>query len=226
MPFQTRLLGKDRLALYSFIHSLSTNFGTTIFEPIAVALAKNNFKTARSYVTAGEFISESALLEIQKIMDNLTTAVCSPNKIAEIEAIRRVCHTGTMRKVKPTKIDVFLESKTGDLYLFDIKTAKPNAGGFKEFKRTMLEWVAVVLCSNPTAQVNTIIAIPYNPYEPQPYNRWTIRGMLDLPHELKVGKEFWDFLGGEGTYQDLLDCFERVGIELRPEIDKYFSRFK
>ena len=135
MPFQTRLLGKDRLALYSFIHSLSTNFGTTIFEPIAVALAKNNFKTARSHVTAGEFISESALLEIQKIMDNLTTAVCSPNKIAEIEAIRRVCHTGTMRKVKPTKIDVFLESKTGDLYLFDIKTAKPNAGGFKEIKR-------------------------------------------------------------------------------------------
>ena len=27
MPFHTRLLGKDRLALYSFIHSLNTNFG-------------------------------------------------------------------------------------------------------------------------------------------------------------------------------------------------------
>ena len=33
MPFHTRLLGKDRLALYSFIHSLNTNFGTSIFEP-------------------------------------------------------------------------------------------------------------------------------------------------------------------------------------------------
>jgi type II restriction enzyme len=31
MPFHTRLLGKDRLALYAFIHSLNTNFGTTIF---------------------------------------------------------------------------------------------------------------------------------------------------------------------------------------------------
>ena len=38
--------------------------------------------------------------------------------------------------------------------------------------------------------------------------------------------EFWDFLGGEGAYHDLLDCFERVGIELRPEIDQYFERFK
>ncbi|GAG26888.1 unnamed protein product, partial [marine sediment metagenome] len=33
MPFHTRLLGKDRMALFSFIHSLNTNFGTSIFEP-------------------------------------------------------------------------------------------------------------------------------------------------------------------------------------------------
>lgn len=31
MPFHTRLLGKDRMALYSFIQSLNTNFGTSIF---------------------------------------------------------------------------------------------------------------------------------------------------------------------------------------------------
>jgi len=40
MPFHTRLLGKDRLALYSFIHSLNTNFGTSIFEPVGLALAQ------------------------------------------------------------------------------------------------------------------------------------------------------------------------------------------
>lgn len=226
MPFHTRLLGKDRLALYSFIHSLSTNFGTSIFEPVAIALAKNNFKIAKTQATAGEFISEGAQFEIQRIMDNLATAVTSPNKNMEIEAIRKVCQTGEKRKVKLTKVDVLLESKTGQLYLFDIKTAKPNAGGFKEFKRTLLEWAAVVLSSNPNAIVNTIIAIPYNPYEPQPYNRWTIRGMLDLGNELKVGNEFWDFLGGEGCYNELLNCFERVGIELKPEIDEYFSKFK
>lgn len=44
MPFHTRLLGKDRLALYSFIHSLNTNFGTTIFEPVAKDLALLRFK--------------------------------------------------------------------------------------------------------------------------------------------------------------------------------------
>ena len=226
MPFHTRLLGKDRLALYSFIHSLSTNFGTAIFQPVAVALAEKRFKRVQTQVKAGNVISERAQLEIQKIMDNLTTATTTPNKPEEISAIRKVCQEGRMRKIKPTKIDVLLESKKGELYLIDIKTAKPNVGGFKEFKRTLLEWAATTLAANPKVEVNTLIAIPYNPYEPKPYNRWTIRGMLDLKNELKVAQEFWDFLGGEGAYQDLLDCFERVGIELRPEIDKYFEKFE
>jgi len=31
--------------------------------------------------------------------------------------------------------------------------------------------------------------------------------MLDIPNELKVADEFWDFIGGEGSYQDLLDSY-------------------
>lgn len=225
MPFHTRLLGKDRLALYAFIHSLNTNFGTSVFEPVAVALAKSRFATAKAQTRAGELISEEALKLIQQIMTELTAAQAAPDKLNEMERIRAVCRTGKMVKVKPTKVDLFVKSLDGEMFLFDIKTAKPNAGGFKEFKRTLLEWVAAVLADAPDAWVNSLIAIPYNPYAPEPYNRWTMRGMLDLPNELKVAEEFWDFLGGAGTYEILLDIFERVGIELRPEIDEYFHQF-
>lgn len=226
MPFHTRLLGKDRLALYSFIHSLNTNFGTSIFEPVAITLAANNFTSASSQQVAGKQISSGAFLVIENIMTGLTTATTTPDKKTEIEKIRAVCKTGEMHNVKLTKVDVKLIAADGEIVLFDLKTAKPNAGGFKEFKRTLLEWVAALLAHDPEANINTLIAIPYNPYEPQPYTRWTMRGMLDLDHELKVAAEFWDYLGGEGTYQELLDCFERVGIELRSEIDQYFTRFK
>lgn len=68
--------------------------------------------------------------------------------------------------------------------------------------------------------------IPYNPYEPKPYDRWTMKGMFDLEKEILVVDELWDFFGGKGTYNNLLDCFEKVGIELRSEIDKYFRKFK
>jgi len=225
MPFHSRLLGKDRMALFSFIHSLNTNFGTSIFEPVALTLAKSKFKRAESQATAGNKISSQAQIEIQKIIDDLTTAKTSPNKTKELEIIRKVAQQGEFRDIKPTKVDVLLESHAGELFLFDIKTAKPNAGGFKEFKRTLLEWVATTLAENSKLKVQTIIAIPYNPYDPEPYNRWTIRGMLDLDRELKVANEFWDFLGGEGAYEDLLKCFERVGIELRNEIDEYFAKY-
>jgi hypothetical protein len=39
------------------------------------------------------------------------------------------------------------------------KTAKPNAGGFKEFKRTLLEWVAASFANDPTVNVQSLIAI-------------------------------------------------------------------
>jgi len=225
MPFHFRLLGKDRIALYSFIHSLSTNFGTSIFEPVAKSLAELNFANAELQQTAGLHISTETQQVIQNIMDNLTTATTIPNKQEEVRAIRAVCQKGEMKTVKPTKVDLKLIGHDNTIYLFDIKTAKPNAGGFKEFKRTLLEWVAATLATNPTANVQTLIAIPYNPYEPQPYNRWTMRGMLDLEHELKVAEEFWDFIGGKGAYNELLDCFEKAGIELRQEIDYYFKIF-
>ena len=225
MPFHFRLLGKDRIALYSFIHSLSTNFGTSIFEPVAKSLAQLNFANAELQQKAGIQISSEAQRVIQNIMDNLTTAVTIPNKTEEIQAIRAVCQQGEMKAVKPTKVDLKLIGHDNTIYLIDIKTAKPNSGEFKGFKRTLLEWVAITLAINPTANVQTLIAIPYNPYNPQPYNRWTMRGMLDLDRELKVAEEFWDFLGGQGAYIELLDCFEKAGIELRPEIDEYFGKF-
>ncbi|MDE0424025.1 MAG: TdeIII family type II restriction endonuclease [Candidatus Poribacteria bacterium] len=70
------------------------------------------------------------------------------------------------------------------------------------------------------------MGLPYNLYEPEPYKRWTLRGMFDLQYDILIAEELWNFIGGEGTYTDLLDAFEIAGIELRPEIDSYFEKFR
>lgn len=225
MPFHTALLGKDRLALYQFIHSLNTNFGTTIFEPVAVELAKNNFEIVKRQVDVSSEISEAVLKEIDIMIDELVIAKRLPNKYEEINRIKEKLFLAPFRKVKLTRVDLFCR-RNNEVYLFDIKTAKPNKGSFLEFKRTLLKWCAAVLSQNPNINVNSCIAIPYNPYYPKPYNRWTMRGMLDLENELKVAEEFWDFLGGIGSYEVLLNIFEEVGKELRDEIDEFFRRFK
>ncbi|MCS7248974.1 MAG: TdeIII family type II restriction endonuclease [Anaerolineales bacterium] len=69
------------------------------------------------------------------------------------------------------------------------------------------------------------MAIPYNPYEPKPYERWTLRRMLDLQEDRFAEKGFWEFLGGEGAYPQLLDALEQAGIELRSGLDAYFGKY-
>ncbi|MEO1927245.1 MAG: TdeIII family type II restriction endonuclease [Nautiliaceae bacterium] len=224
MPFHIALLGKDKLALYQFIHSLNTNFGTTIFEPVAIELAKNNFDKVDRQLKIETEISEETLKEIDIIIDELNIASKKPNKSEEIERIKKKLFIGEKRKVKLTRVDLYCQ-RDNKAYLFDIKTAKPNKGSFLEFKRTLLKWAAAILTINPNLDVYTIIAIPYNPYYPKPYSRWTMAGMLDLENELLVAEEFWDFLGGNGSYDKLLKTFEQVGTEMREEIDEFFKKF-
>ncbi|MGI0407237.1 TdeIII family type II restriction endonuclease [Helicobacter himalayensis] len=224
MPFHTRLLGKDRMALYSFIQSLNTNFGTSIFEPVAEELASSHFDSIKRQMEVPNTITKEAQRVIQDIMDSLESGNSKPNKTMEIARILAVSQSGDVSTIKPTKVDLFLQ-KNDNVYLIDIKTAKPNKGGFKEFKRTLLTWVGCFGLNNPNATINSLIAIPYNPYMPKPYERWTMAGMLDLESELKVAEEFWDFLGGAGSYELILLAFEEVGQEMREEIDEYFERF-
>lgn len=225
MPFHHRLLGRDRMALFSFIHSLNTTFGTSIYEPVAIALAKGKFRSVVSQLKPLNQISSDAQVVIQKIIDDISTTRRAPDKAKELEEIRSVCQSGTLNTVKLTRVDIWLESFQDELYFIDMKTVKPNIGDFKGYKRTLLEWAAVTMTAKPDAKVHSLIAMPYNPYEPNPYDRWTMTGIFDIQEELLIAEELWNFLGGDGTYSDLLDCFEMAGIELRSFIDEHFERF-
>lgn len=226
MPFHIRLLGRDRMALFSFIQSINTILGTSVFEQVAAIIASPNFRRViNQYKEFDNTISDSAQSVIQTILDDLRAARITPNKINEISEILRVAQTGRIRTIRRPRIDLFLEAHDGTEYYFDLKTAKPNRDDIIGFKRKLLEWVAIRGSVKPNVKIYTGLAIPYNPYEPEPYDRWTFQGMFDLNNELKVAKEFWDFLGGKDTYEELLRIFEDVGVELRPEIDQRFSSF-
>jgi len=36
---------------------------------------------------------------------------------------------------------------------------------------------------------------------------------MDFEREVLIGSEFWDALGGEGTYQELMEILEKVREE-------------
>ncbi|GHU61250.1 type II restriction endonuclease TdeIII [Bacteroidia bacterium] len=223
MPFHFRLLGKDRLALHSFMHSILTTFGGSVFEPVAVTIAKNRFVKAEAQYFVGNTIFSDCQNNITEIVNKLTFGGI-PNKTADLEILKNSL-SGKINKVKPAKADLFVENEKGEQFLFDLKTVKPNKGDFEKFKQMLLTWAGIAFTNNKDLKVNTLLGITYNPFFPNPYKSWQMRAMIDIDKELMVAEKFWDFLGGEGAYNELLDCFEKAGIELRPEIDTYFARF-
>ena len=223
MPFHYRLLGEERMIEYSFIHSVNTRFGSSIFEPLAAKIAQERelFIDVSVQKDLGKEISNKAQQEIERIIDDIDN-VGRADKKHEIKIIRSLADKGDMVHTRTAKVDIFLRDKHGKVYLFDLKTVKPNKDSIVSYKRTLLKWTAKYLSSDINADVNSYIAFPYNPYHPNPYSRWTLDNILDTKNELKVGKDFWDFIGGEGTYEALLQCFSNAGKELKQEINSYF----
>jgi len=41
---------------------------------------------------------------------------------------------------------------------------------------------------------------------------------MDLASEVLIGKEFWDMVGGKGTYEEVLNIYQEVGKEKGPDM--------
>jgi len=226
MPFHHRLLGKDRCAMFSFIQSMNTTFGMSIWEQVAVVLAKgaNNY-AERQYKLLGE-IDEGTERFIGDIHRQLREGKINPNMMGQAEEIRSRIRRGQAKIDPDSVVDLFAKIKGTENY-FDITSAKPNMKEFVALKLKLLRWTALRLSQDKNVQVFTRLAIPYNPYHPEPYERWTLKGLYDLENgEVLVGEEFWNFVANDSVYDELLDVFQEVGEELRAEIDKKFAEFR
>ena len=226
MPFHHRLLGKDRYAMFSFIQSMNTTFGISIWEQVAVLLAKGaGHHAVRQFKLLGEIDPNTEEL-IREIHYQLRKGEVQANKLNEISLIRKSVKPGKPKKDPDSVVDLFIVKGKEENY-FDITSAKPNMKEFVALKLKLLRWTALRLSRNKNAEVFTRLAIPYNPYYPKPYKRWTLKELYDLESgEILVGKEFWNFVASDNVYEELLDIFQEVGIKLRDDIDKKFAELR
>lgn len=225
MPFHHRLFGKDRYAMFSFIQSMNTTFGMSIWEQVAAVLAQGKGSYAeRQYKLLGEIDRETEEF-IRNIHYKLRESNINPNIERETEDIRVRIKSGQAKLDPDSIVDLFVKTNQEENYL-DITSVKPNMKEFVALKLKLLRWVALRLSQDKNVQIFTRLAIPYNPYHPKPYERWTLKGLYDLEHgEILVGEEFWNFVASDSIYDDLLDVFQEVGEELRTEIDEKFAEF-
>lgn len=230
-PFFQALFSDREIVTGSLIQSLYTVFGMSIYEQIAVILAKSaGFHAERQYSLLGKIDPETEH-KIDTYWNNLKTSLkekkdVKSNKIDEIEMIRDNIKPGYPLVDGDSTVDVYIKKPTGEEYYIDITTVKNNLKGFEVLKLKMLRWVGLRLSTDINADVSTLIAIPYNPYYPAPYmeSRWNAT-ILDGDNDILIQEEFWNFVGdNENTYNDLIEIFKEVGLEIEDEIKEFFKK--
>jgi len=213
MPFMTRLVQDDELvASFSFMISLATTLGQSIYEKVAEIVASERSEESISHVKIGGSISPARKKIIGEIMNSLRNGEKLPDRKKESHQILSASNTNAAFQKEGNIADFYMK-RNGQEYYFEIKTVKPNIDVFTASKKKVLEWVAI-----KNKEIKSIVALPYNPYAPEPYERFTEQNLLDRKEEFMVGDEFWDFLGGKGTYEQLLKLFEIVGVEYKTKL--------
>jgi hypothetical protein len=218
MPFLARLVqDNEKIAAYSFIHSMATTLGMSIYEDVSVIIASETADEAFRNYGVGGAISEAQKTTIGNIISKLRNGDREANITKETEEILNASSTNGEFQKSGNIADFYMKKDDQEFY-FEIKTVKPNIDVFEKSKTKLLEWIA-----RRRKEVKVFLAFPYNPYHPEPYSRFTEVGMMDAPNDFLVGDEYWDFIGGKETFPDLLKTFDEVGKEFKERLEKKFK---
>lgn len=217
MPFLARLIqDSEKIAAYSFIHSLATTLGMSIYEEVSCIIASDHCDEAYRNYGVGGVLS----VRQKEAINDIVTALRNGGRKANIaqeknEVLQASAENGKFQK--SGNIADFYMKKDGREYFFEIKTVKPNIDVFEKSKTKLLEWVA-----RRRVNVEVYLAFPYNPYHPNPYDRFTESGMMDAPADFLVGEAYWNFIGGPNTFPDLLNVFDAVGKKYKDRLHEKF----
>lgn len=213
MPFLVRLIQDSRrVASYSFIHSIATSLGMSIYEEVSKILAEDTCEECFRNYDLGSVISKDQ----KSVIDNIIRELRNKERAPDYEKDMKLVLSASSKDGKQQKegrIADFYMKRNGVEYFFEIKTVKPNIDVFTESKTKLLEWIA-----RKRKPIKAILAFPYNPYFPKPYKRFTEQNLMQMGVDFWVEDDYWDFLSGKNTFKDLLDIFDSVGKRWKDNI--------
>jgi hypothetical protein len=218
MPFLVRLLqDREKIAAYSFIHSLATTLGMSVYEDVSRIIAEERSEECFTRYDLGGVISRDQKSVIDGILRQLRNSERECNIEQEIEEVLSA-NPRDGKVQKEGRIADFYMLRSGIEQYFEIKTAKPNIDIFAKSKSKLLEWVA-----RKRKKIKVFLAFPYNPYYPKQYERFTLQNLLKPGEDILIGKDYWDYLGGADTFEELLELFDSVGKAYKEKISSKIS---
>ena len=114
--------------------------------------------------------------------------------------------------------DVYAENiNTKEKYAFELKAPLPNSDQTKVSKEKMFKLYAMT----PSPITAAFYALPYNPYGKRKDYAWSFPARwFDMRNDpvVLIGNEFWDIIGGKGTYQLFISEINKLGKVYRERI--------
>ena len=211
-PFHQAILPHGILTISEFERSFSTRLGRTFAESARLMALENFEEACREYSVSG-MISEETLARAEQIVAG-STSVYLRGRFPEF--IKAVLDAGgepvqEMRQVA----DLRLVDSDGNQTFFEIKSPKPNKGQCDEVTLRFLRIHGILGMGAP--EVMTYYAMAYNPwgYGSERYSHSFGNSYLDMENQVLLGREFWEYVGGPGEQEELLEIYQEVGREIR-----------
>lgn len=118
--------------------------------------------------------------------------------------------------------DVYAEDRANNKrYAFELKAPLPNSDQTKVSKEKILKLYAM----KPLQIDGAYYALPYNPYGRKEDYAWGFPARwfnMKEDEVVLIGDEFWERVGGPGTYQSFIDAVNEIGKGYRDRIYKEF----
>ena len=217
-PFHQLFFPEKAILAARVERSVVTTMGAKLYPALAKAIASGRFRNVFvEHVVEGP-VNDAAINMIEQIVTELRTP---PRKR---ESPRQPDHDGELRDIlysrgggqstRAVTADLFIEDfEHGPLFI-ELKSPLPNLDVAAESKRKLLYYLTI-MSRRGIDTSKAFLGLTYNPYiSRDKYGHSFTKQIMDMRGQVLIGSELWDYIGGPGTYADLLSLIEQVRHEL------------
>ena len=196
-----------------------------VWEKLAIVAANKGLGLGlKGHNIIGKINSER-LRRIQEILSRLEHAEKGRKRIKpDWENEIKYILAGKSKKIVPVTVrcDVYAENrKNRKKYAFEIKAPLPNSDQTKVSKEKIFKLYSMEPCQIDAAYY----ALPYNPYGTRQDYSWSFPARwFDMKNDkvVLIGDEFWERIGGLGTYKAFITAINEIGKEYKDRIYREF----
>ncbi len=222
-PFHQIFFPEKEILAARIERSVVTSMGTQLYPSLAKSIAEDRFKEVFIEHRIEGLLNDAAINMIEQIVTELRTRETPrrPNHNSELQDILN--SRGGGQATRSVTADLYINDfEHGPLFI-ELKSPLPNLDIAAESKRKLLYYLAI-MSRQRVSQAKAFLGLTYNPYVTRDkYRHSFTKRIMDMDKQVLMGDELWDYLGGSGTYAELLTIIGQVRQVLTHEIKGGFA---